>query len=346
MLTTNLSTAVFVSLIFTMVITIGVLPSTRGCTDLTPAPSTSNAAIKSGHYSNIAGNPEVGRSGTGQADAGSAVIGGALYVIGGYGFTSKNILDSVSVYSFASNRWTSGPNYPVKAWGIACTALRKSVFCFGGTGASLGAYVLGNGSLGWTRLADMPSAFKDSEGQVAISEPITNRIYILGSSNILAQKMTLSYDVSNNSYTRLKNMPFGNSWFTSGLFEGKIYMIGGIHSSEVLVYDIAHDSWTATGSCLQGPPRYGMIRNPGVLAGLIPVVDGRTPGSIFYRETVFYDAINNSFVQGPPTLVSRDGVAGGIIENHLIVVGGRNDTGTPYGLSISEMLDLTPIVSR
>jgi Kelch motif len=338
---TNFSTAVFVALIVTTAITCELLPSPPGCTNLTPSPSTLKDATVSGGYSKIAGSPPVGRMGTGQADAGSGVMGGLLYLVGGYGYTAKNPLTSVSVYSFASNRWTPGPDYPVKAWGIACTALRTSLFCFGGTDAGLRAYKLNGGSLIWTRLADMPSEFNDSQGHVAISEPDSNRIYILGSSNdIAARKMTIAYDATGNSYTRLRDMPIGNAWFTAGLFEGKIYTIGGIQTAEVLVYDIAHDSWSASGACLPGPPRYGMIRDPGLFNGLIPVVDGRTPGSVFYAATVFYDVINNGFLQGPPTLLPRDGVAGGMIENHLIVAGGRNDTGTPYGLAYAEELNL------
>ena len=204
------------------------------------------------------------------------------------------------------------------------------------------AYKLNNGSLSWTRLADMPSLYNFSQGQVAISDPETNKIYVMGSSNnILAQKMTVAYDVTNNSYTRLADMPFSNAWFTAGLFEGKIYTIGGIHTVEVLVYDITNDSWSASGACLSEPPKYGMIRDPGVFRGLIPVVDGLTPGSVvFSHATLFYDIINNRFLQGPPSLLPRDGVAGGIIENHLIVVGGRNNTSTPYGLTFSEALNL------
>jgi hypothetical protein len=338
---TNFSTAVFVALIVTTAIVSGLLPSPQGCTNLTTSPSTLKDATISGGYSKIAGSPAVGRMGTGQADAGSAVVGGLLYVVGGYGYTSKNPLNSVSVYSYADDRWAPGPDYPVKAWGIACTGLRNSLFCFGGTDAGLKAYKLNIGSLSWTRLADLPSEFNDSQGHVSVSEPDANRIYILGSSNdIAARKMTIAYDATGNSYTRLRDMPIGNAWFTAGLFEGKIYTIGGIHTAEVLVYDIAHDSWSASGACLPGPPRYGMIRDPGVSNGLIPVVDGRTPGSVFYHATLFYDVINNSFLQGPPTILQRDGVAGGIVGSHLIVAGGRNGTVTPSGLTLAEELNL------
>lgn len=341
MFSRNLSIAIFVALMLTTVVTYVLLPTSQGCAYTTLPSSTKGTSLESEGYSMIARSPAVGQMGTGQADSGSAVIGASLYLVGGYGYTPKDPLSSVSVYSYADNHWVPGPDYPIKAWGMACTAFRGSLFCFGGSGAGSRAYKLDNGSLSWTRLADMPSVFTSSQGQVAISDPDTNKIYILGSSNdFLAQKMTVAYDVANNSYSRLTDMPFGNAWFTAGLFEGKIYTIGGIHSTEVLAYDVAQDSWSATSSCLPGLPKYGMMRDPGVFHGLIPIVDGRTPGSVFSNATLFYDIPNNRLLQGPPTLLPRDGIAGGIIENHLIVVGGRNDTGTPYGLTFSEALDL------
>ena len=341
MLSTNLSAAIFIVLILTTAGAVGFLPSTHGCANTIPTQPTLNAIIGDG-VSQVAESPAVGKLQSGQADAGSGVIGRSLYLVGGYGETVKDPLNSVSIYSLDTNRWEAGPAYPTKAWGTACTSIGTSLYCFGGRGAGSRAFRLIAGSSSWSGLADMPAVYNDSEGHVAVADPQTNTIYILGSSNIIpAQKITLAYDVKSDSYARLRDMPIGNGWFASGLLDGKIYTIGGIHSAGVFVYDISGDSWSTTGSCLPGPPRYGMIRDPRVFSGLIPVVDGRTPGSGFYHDILFYDPANDLFVSGPSTLLPRDGVGGGIIGDYLLVVGGRNDIGAPYGLRVSEEMNLT-----
>ena len=294
-------------------------------------------------YSVIASSPAVGQMNTGQADAGSGSLGGALYVVGGYGLTFRNPLDAVSVYSTTNDTWKSGTPYPAKAWGTACAAIRTSLFCFGGNGAGTKSYRLDSGRTDWVRLNDMPNEFADSQGHVAVADSQTNEIYIMGSSNIkLAHNMTWVYDISHDSYIRRSDMPFGNAWFTSALYQGKIYTIGGTHGNNVLVYDIAHDIWNKLQSFLPGPQRYGMIRNPGVFSGLIPIIDG-TNGSVFYNLTYFYDISGNRFISGMDTLLPRDGISGGIIGDTLYVAGGRNLEHAPRGLTFAEKLSLGPV---
>jgi N-acetylneuraminic acid mutarotase len=271
-------------------------------------------------------------------------MGGNMYVVGGYGSTFRNPLDTVSVYSPTNNTWKSGTPYPVKAWGIACAAIRTSLFCFGGNRAGLQAYRLDTSRANWTRLKDMPSEYADSQGHVAIADSQTDEIYIMGSSNnIQAHRMTWAYEASNDSYVRRSDMPFGNAWFTSALYQGMIYTIGGTHGNDVLAYDTAHDTWNRLQSCLPGPPRYGMLRNPGVFSGLIPVVDGTYNGTVFYGLTYFYDISGNRFVRGPDTLLPRDGIAGGIIGDALYVAGGRNLQHAPRGLTPTEKLSLSSL---
>ncbi|HEV2138921.1 MAG TPA: hypothetical protein VGR53_08765 [Nitrososphaerales archaeon] len=289
----------------------------------------------------------VGQGKTGQADAGSDVLCGNLFVVGGYGSSSNDPLDAVSVYSPTENMWLSGPAYPVKAWGMACSAVETSLFCFGGVGAGVRAYKFDAFDFAWTRLRDMPMGYNNSQGQVAVADANGSRVFIMGSSsNLEVNRTTLIYDSVNDSYVKKSDMPHGSGWFTAALYGGKIYAIGGTRSNQVLVYIIANDTWKQLPASLPGPPRFGMIRNPGVFSGLIPIVDGKERGTTFFMTTYFYDIAANRFLRGPDSLMARDGIAGGLIGDSLIVVGGRSDLNTPKGLAFAEALNLTSTISN
>ncbi len=307
-------------------------------------------------YARVADSPAVGQHNTGQADAGSDILNGNLYVVGGYGYSVYDGLESVSFYSPSNGTWSVGPRYPVKAWGLACAALGTSLYCFGGVGTGLQAFKLAVNGKSWTPLKNMPSGFNNSQGQVAISDPEGNQILIMGSSNdLLVSNNTWAYQINSDGYVRKHDMPQGNAWFTAALFHGTIYTFGGSYLNEpignmVYAYGINNDSWKQLSTKLPGPARYGMIRNPGVIDGMVPIVDGYAGGSSFYNLTYFYDIPKNSFVKGPDTLLPRDGIAGGIIGHELIVSGGRS---TPHpvpipimGLRFAEKLDLDPYLVR
>jgi hypothetical protein len=291
-------------------------------------------------YVEVSGSPGAGKGGTGQADAGSDVVDGSLYVVGGYGCTAADPLNAVSVYSPENNSWHFGPAYPVKVWGLACTAIEATLFCFGGDGAGVQAYKLDTLNPVWTRLSDLPSGYNNSQGHVAVSDPNDGLVFIMGSSNDWgASSQVWAYDAVHDSYARKSDMPYSNAWFTAAYYQGRIYVFGGVHGNGGLMYDIANDSWSELASGLPGPSRFGMIRNPGVASGLIPIVDGRG-GSAFYNLTYFYNVSSGRFFRGPDTLLPRDGIAGGIIEGKLYVVGGRDDPISPIGLTTCEQLDM------
>ncbi len=298
-------------------------------------------------YTELAASPTVGQGHTGQADAGSGVLCGNLYVVGGYGSSSDDSLDAVSVYSPAENTWHSGPQYPVKAWGMACSATIISLFCFGGVGAGVRAYRLDASAFTWTRLKDMPMGYNNSQGHVAVADVNDSRVFIMGSSsNLGVNRTTLVYDTVLDSYAKKSDMPYGSGWFTAAMYQGRIYTIGGTLSNQVLMYITANDTWKQLPASLPGPPRFGMIRNPGVFSGLIPINDGKKGGMTFYKTTYFYDIASNRFIKGPDSLLARDGISGGVIGDSLYLVGGRSDLNAPRGLTFAEALNLTYAVSK
>jgi N-acetylneuraminic acid mutarotase len=318
----------------------------QACTDATPIRYSSGLQTGRLGYAKVADSPAVGQGRTGQADAGSDVVNGCLYVVGGYGYLADDRLDAVSVYSPADNTWSAGPPYPVRAWGIACSAIRASLFCFGGNGAGLRAYRLDTKDSLWTRLKDMPNGYNNSQGHVVMADPDDNQVFVMGSSsNTKVNRTTLAYDIVHDSYTKKSDMPYGNGWFTAAIYQGRIYTISGTHGNEVSVYDVTNDTWSQLCPTLPGPSRFGMIRNPGVISGLVPIIDGRQGGTGFYNLTYFYDVTRNRFMRGPDTLLARDGIAGGIVGSTLYVFGGRNDQNAPRGLTLSEKVDLGSLVS-
>lgn len=306
-------------------------------------------------YGRIGDSPIAGQQNSGQADAGSAILNGNFYVVGGYGYSANDRLDSVSVYSPGNATWSVGPRYPVKAWGLACASLGLSLYCFGGLGAGLRVFKLEGAAKSWTRLRDMPSGYDNSQGHVVIPDPVGNQILVMGSSNnLLVSNNTWAYKIDTDSYVRKHDMPQGNAWFTAALFHGTIYTFGGSYRFQpignvVYAYDINNDSWRRLSKSLPGPARYGMIRNPGVINGIVPIVDGYASGQTFYNMTYFYDIQKDTFVRGPDTLYPRDGIAGGIIGHELLITGGRNVRGSVLmplmGLRFAEKMNLDPYLA-
>jgi N-acetylneuraminic acid mutarotase len=287
-------------------------------------------------YNAVTANPCVGMEGTGQADAGSDVIGGKLYLVGGYGLTDGDPLQSVCVYSTADDSWKASQPYPVKTWGLGSAAIGTTLYAFGGRGAGVKAYSLEvDGNEGWKPIQDMPPQYRDSQGHVALADPQNNRIFIMGSSsNHGAAKDTHVYWLKENRYETRAEKPHPNAWFTTAIHNDRIYTIGGFSASivarmgrahnRVCEYDVSKDKWVEKPVVIPGPARYGMIRNPGVHNGRVPVVDGYSSGPAFYNYTHFFDLESEIFTDGPRTLMPRDGVAGGIIDGKLYIAGGRN----------------------
>ena len=147
-------------------------------------------------------------------------------------------------------------------------------------------------------------------------------------------------------------MPTPRNHAAIGAVNGKIYVIGGrvgaafiglaTDVSVVEEYDPATDKWSAPRARM---PIARSALGYGVVNGRIYVAGGefQDPHMMAtFREVEAYDPATNSWSILPPMPVSRHGLAGGAIDNHLIFVGGDvQSSGTGVDVSTSEVDELT-----
>jgi len=143
------------------------------------------------------------------------------------------------------------------------------------------------------------------------------------------------YYPSSDTYSRKADVPTRRTWGTCAVVNNKIYVIGGYSNGATNVNEVYNpltDTWQ-TKSPL--PIKlYGVTRENPVIDGKIYVTHGLNGG--FHATVYEYDPSTDSWKQKSSGSHPRDGVASGVINGKLYVVGGRADDVGPYGLDFNE----------
>lgn len=154
------------------------------------------------------------------------------------------------------------------------------------------------------------------------------------------------YDPVADTYTRiLPDVPYPRTWSTCAFVGGNIYLIGGYTdvigseggTSENQMWNMTTKSWEIKQPCPRS--RYGSTRENPVINGKIYATHGWN-NYWFYTATYVYDPLSDSWEKKGSANHPRDGVACGVINGKLYVVGGRNvpSPGT-FGLIWNEEYD-------
>jgi len=152
------------------------------------------------------------------------------------------------------------------------------------------------------------------------------------------QQYHYEYDPVSDTYTSKADVPTPRTWATCALVNGKIYLIGGYSYGSPTgatnvneAYDPSSDSWTT----LTPMPvsKYGVTRENPVINGTIFVTHGMDGG--FHSDNYAYTPASDSWQAMTSGINPRDGVACGVVNNKLYVMGGRGDylnggTGTNF----------------
>lgn len=148
------------------------------------------------------------------------------------------------------------------------------------------------------------------------------------------------YDPSSNTWTRRADMPTARAWATAGAIKGKCYVVGGGGSgdsgSEIAVeeYDPRNDSWRTRRSL----PESRVGAASAVVDGRLYVLGGSSIGNWTAGgdpESFAYDPVSNRWSTVADIPTPLNGVAAGVIDGDIYVVGG-SETG----------LNLTDLVQR
>jgi N-acetylneuraminic acid mutarotase len=150
------------------------------------------------------------------------------------------------------------------------------------------------------------------------------------------------YDPVEDTYLQRADVPDPRTWGTCAVVDSKIYLIGGnngFHGTNTnQVLDPVTDTWE------QKAPLpvtiYGQVRENPVINGKIYVTHG-WDNDYFFISNYMYDPLSDTWAQKGPAIYSRDGVANGVINNKLYVIGGRNEPTSPDGLAYNELYDPT-----
>lgn len=218
---------------------------------------------------------------------GIGIVGGRLYVIGGYsksGLSVWNPVATVYAYDSATDSWTERASMPTARGALSVTEHDGKLYALGGydrkaNNAQVEVYdPLHNV---WTTAAPMPTPCDH-----LAAATIAGKIYAIGGrldgdySRNLA--VTERYDPVNDRWTRVADLPTARSGITAAVIEGKIYVMGGEGAAgtfnENEAYDPTHNVWQRMAP--MPTARHGL--GSAVVQGRIYVISGGpTPGGSF-----------------------------------------------------------------
>jgi N-acetylneuraminic acid mutarotase len=239
--------------------------------------------------------------------------------------------------------WTTQAVYPSIVRHSAVAAQGGLLYSFGGStdAATLAnAYVYNPGTDTWTAIASLPAI---RAGASAVSDG-TN-IYILGGTGPggTITNTLYRYNPATNTYTTMAAAPNAGVTHGSALLNGKIYRVAGCatsclsYSTVVDAYDIATNTWAASGS---------VAAYPMAVAELAVVSDGTYlygAGGLFAgtstAKTYRYDPVGNSWNDAAITDLpqNRSQMASGVLNGQFLLAGGDSGgtTNTAIALSLS-----------
>ncbi len=172
----------------------------------------------------------------------------------------------------------------------------------------------------WTKLADIPNPATNF-ALAAVNE----KIYAIGGDQF--QDANREYDPKTNTWRLLEPMPTARQHVKCGVYEGKIYIPGGLTSWKNItqkheVYDVSSDSW------LEKTAAPYLVQNASVVTidSLIYVIGGAGAeeniwGDVWKVET--YNTITDKWkhISDLPQLLF--GTAAVVVNKEIIILGGQ-----------------------
>jgi N-acetylneuraminic acid mutarotase len=283
---------------------------------------------------------------------------GKMYVIGGFGLAPNFGKPPGMVYEYdpATDKWTKKKSIPVPVHHQAMAEYQGKIYVFGGyilnqaPGEQFGGWEPVDNVWEFDPVADSWKALAPLPGKrgSAIAAEVGGKIYVIGGaipepgSKEVAIRPTRParsvgtnqvYDPATNTWEERSAMPTPRNHAFAGVVNGKIYVIGGRHSSPFITvasdldvveeYDPATNTWGAAKAPMPTPRSGG---GWATYNGKIYVAGGElqtrqiTPA---FRAFEVYDPASNSWTVLPSLPIPRHGVAGAFIGNKLHFVSGK-----------------------
>jgi N-acetylneuraminic acid mutarotase len=218
---------------------------------------------------------------------GIGVVGGRLYVIGGYtksGFTVWNPVATVYAYDPTTDSWAERAPMPTARGALSVTEHDGKLYAIGGfdrkaNNAQVEVYDPVRNV--WSTVAPLPTP-RDHLATATVD----GKIYAIGGrvDGDYSRNLALAerYDPVTDRWTRASDLPTARSGITAAVVDGKIFVFGGEGAvgtfNENEAYDPVRDTWQRMAP--MPTARHGL--GSAVVQGRIYVISGGpTPGGSF-----------------------------------------------------------------
>ena len=174
-----------------------------------------------------------------RVSAGSAAVGGKIYVMGGQtrSWWSATPVASVAIYDPQTNTWSKGADMPTPRTAMGVAAIDGLIYAAGGNNYDLG---IGSSNIverydpaanQWSRVADLPEA-REFLAAVALK----GKLYAIGgmpnedgsfANSDPASAKVFRYDPLTNQWTGRASMSNARYFPAAAALDGQLYLIGG-----------------------------------------------------------------------------------------------------------------------
>ena len=267
----------------------------------------------------------------------AATVNGVIYAIGGYGYAPGagifQIRPKVEAYDVASNTWTLKKALPEPLIPNGATNINGKIYVAGGQSNerfSKALYVYDPATNGWTRKADLPYTVANSAGQQGM---ISGKLYVyagvtLNPDGSAGPQRFFRYNPATNSWANLGTPSYARRGGTSGVINGRFYLLGGTlpasrfgagKAYDVHIYDPA-TGWTKKPLGQFGLDSWGLASAPE--GGKLYIVGTKYNDGCDYNVGAVYDPASNTllgFYSRPPY---RFAAAGAAAKGQFFVIGG------------------------
>jgi N-acetylneuraminic acid mutarotase len=289
---------------------------------------------------------------TARSIAGSAVVDGKIYVIGGapvsFGFTAV-----VEEYNPATDTWTRRADMPTARQGVAAAAANGIIYAIGGwnTGGDLSTVEAYNPATDkWVRKANMPT-----RRNTPVAAVVDGIIYVIGGNpGIEVTSAVEAYDPTTDMWTKKADMPTARYKFDACVIDGQVYVSGGSTKFDELdwvnlvgvptveVYDPATDTWTQASDM----PKSWYAHTASTLDGKMYIIGGMEDESFklwkagkleedemaeSFKVVYVYDPATDTWTTAADRLPTpRLNLTAAVVDGKIYTIGGGR--GDPYEL--------------
>jgi N-acetylneuraminic acid mutarotase len=271
-----------------------------------------------------------------------AVVGGKLYVFGGYVDLTFKPTRRSDVYDPATNTWTRIADLPVGVTHSGTVVDGTSVYFAGGYPetatfqkyATAAVYRYDVPTDTFNAMPPLPAG----RGGGALTL-LGRELHYFGGSDAAradtADHWALNLDNAAAGWAVRAPLPVARNHVGGVALGGKIYAVGGqqgqnddsVFRSELDAYDPAADAWT-TLAPLPNPPRSHITNGTTVWNGQILTFGGETVGHKVITNVSAYNPVTNTWSTPAGLPAGRlSGVADLLSENRVIFAGGSSSTG-------------------